>query len=120
MKSILIVEDDPDLQQIFRSLLGRVGYEVHVLPDGRTLSERLPDLFIFDIELPFINGLELCKKVKSNPFTAHVPVLIVSASADLLSKASEVRADKTLSKPFDAKTLLETVRQFFPLGECIL
>ena len=111
MKKILIVEDDPDLQLIFKSVLTRAGFEIEILQDGRSLplEHLIPDLFIFDIELPFINGLELCKKVKADFLTQHIPVLIVSASIELLARASEACADDALEKPFDRLDLVDKV-----------
>ena len=111
MKRIVIVEDDPDLQHIFKSILIKAGFEIKLLPDGRDLFsyEYFPDLFILDIELPFISGLELCKQIKSRLPTRDIPVLMVSASSDLLSTAKDVCADDSLSKPFDAGVLLNRV-----------
>jgi len=112
MKSIVIVEDDVDLQFIFKSVLRRAGFDVKILSDGRSLPDysMLPDLFIFDIELPFITGLSLCKKVKVDPATRHIPVMIASASAELLVQANEACADEVLEKPFDPKVLVAKVR----------
>lgn len=109
-KKILIVEDDPDLQVIFRSLLTRGGYEVVVLADGRQLTEAAaPDLYIMDIELPYINGLDLCRQLKAHDRFRHVPVLIASANDSLRSMAREVCADDAIAKPFEAPDLLERV-----------
>jgi DNA-binding response OmpR family regulator len=113
MKKILIVEDDSDLQQIFKSVLMRAGFEVHIRSDGRTVMEEtlVPDIFIFDIELPFLNGLDLCKRVKADVRMQYVPVLIVSASANLLAQAKEVCADGALEKPFDSRVLVAKVKE---------
>jgi DNA-binding response OmpR family regulator len=113
MKKILIVEDDPDLQHIFKSVLTKAGFEVHIRSDGRTLMEeaQVPDIFIFDIELPYLNGLDLCKRVKADSRTGHVPVLIVSASASLLSQAKDACADGALEKPFDGRVLVKKVNE---------
>lgn len=111
MKRIVIVEDDPDLQYIFKSILIKAGFEINLLSDGRDLFTNgyFPDLFILDIELPFISGLELCKQIKSRLLTRDIPVLMVSASSDLLATAKDVCADDSLEKPFDAGILLNRV-----------
>jgi DNA-binding response OmpR family regulator len=111
MKRIVIVEDDPDLQHIFKSILIKAGFEIKLLSDGRDLFmyEYFPDLFILDIELPFISGLELCKQIKSGLPTRDIPVLMVSASSDLLATAKDFCADDSLEKPFDAGVLLKKV-----------
>jgi DNA-binding response OmpR family regulator len=111
MKKIVIVEDDPDLQHLFKSVLLKAGFEIKLLSDGRDLfdHEYFPDLFILDIELPFITGLELCKQIKACLPTRHIPVLIVSASANLLAQARNVCADDSLAKPFDANVLISRV-----------
>lgn len=111
MKKITIVEDDPDMQFILRSVLIRAGYEIRILPDGRDLfaNEPFPDLFILDIELPFITGLELCQQLKNGMLTRNIPVLMVSASFNLLALAKDVHADDSLEKPFDISVLLDKV-----------
>jgi DNA-binding response OmpR family regulator len=111
MKKIVIVEDDPDLQHIFKSVLLKAGFEIELLSDGRDLfdHEYFPDLFILDIELPFITGLELCQQIKTRIPTRHIPVLMVSASANLLAQAKNVCADDSLAKPFDAHILINKV-----------
>jgi DNA-binding response OmpR family regulator len=113
MKKILIVEDDPDLQHIFKSVLLKAGYEIQILPDGRLLKDLivLPDIFIFDIELPFVSGLELCREIKTDRRTSHIPVLMVSASANLLAQSKEACADDSLEKPFDASLLRRKVKE---------
>lgn len=111
MKKILIVEDDPDLQHIFKSVLLRAGFEIKLLSDGRDLFDHgyFPDLFILDIELPFISGLDLCKQIKACLPTRGIPVLMVSASFNLLALAKDVCADDSLAKPFDAAVLINKV-----------
>ena len=110
MRRVLIVEDDTDLQHLFKSVLKKASLVTTILSDGRSLFDNaLPDLYIFDIELPHINGLELCKQVKSDSRTRHIPVLIVSGSAHLLEKAKEFSADDALEKPFERRHLVEHV-----------
>jgi len=94
-----------------RALLGSSGHEVDSVPDGRAalaaMQAREPDLLILDIMMPGMNGLDACRVVKSNPFTARVPVLMLTAEGQIESKVEgfEAGADDYLAKPFDPREL---------------
>ncbi len=94
-----------------RALLGSSGHEVESVADGRAalaaMQAREPDLLILDIMMPGMNGLDACRVVKSNPFTARVPVLMLTAEGQIESKVEgfEAGADDYLAKPFDPREL---------------
>lgn len=94
-----------------RALLGSSGHEVDSVADGRAalaaMQAREPDLLILDIMMPGMNGLDACRVVKSNPFTARVPVLMLTAEGQIESKVEgfEAGADDYLAKPFDPREL---------------
>ena len=108
--SILIVEDNADVAYYISSLLSD-GYDVTTAQDGRQGLERahelMPDLIITDIMMPHTDGLELCRQIRSDELTNHIPVIVVTAKAterDRL-RGLEAGADAYLYKPFNADEL---------------
>lgn len=106
---IVVVEDDEDIQYLLKDTLSKAGYEVEVLADGNSLTEkecRTADLFLLDVNLPGINGLELCRLLKLNDLTKHTPVIMLSAFPGLRSAAIKCHADDSLEKPFNFTNLI--------------
>jgi len=108
----LVVEDDPWIRLLLRDLLTDKGYAVLEASNGSAalrLAERQPPaLVLLDLVLPEQSGLELLTELKSTRATAHVPVIAVSACADLLVRAAEL-ADAVVGKPFDIEELLAKI-----------
>lgn len=111
MSYILFADDNEDMRQVVRELLESSGHEVALAPDGRgalaSLQSREPDLLILDLAMPGMSGLEVCRAVKSNPFTARVPVLMLTGQGNIDSKIQgfDAGADDYLPKPFDPREL---------------
>lgn len=115
MKKIVIVDDDPAIQDAFRLIFAREKYEVTIYTDASFLFTEafiIPDLFILDKQLSGIDGLDLCRMLKSRADTKDVPVVILSASPGILRLASEAGADDVLEKPFRIMSLMETIRRY--------
>ena len=113
-KHVIIVDDDPDIQDVLGMLLEHSGYIVTVFDNGDSLLTsgfKHPDLLIIDKQLPGVDGLDICRYLKSQETTKHIPVIILSASpqAGILAKAA--CADSFLEKPFKMKELRNTVEQ---------
>ena len=113
---ILIVEDDEDIQELVSYNLIRDGHVVeHAASgeDGLRLARRsMPDLMILDLMLPGIDGLEVCKVLKSQPGTSGIPVLMLTAKgeeADIVA-GLEIGADDYLPKPFSPRVLMARVK----------
>lgn len=117
-KRITIIEDDDDLRGLMRAPLQAAGYDVVALSDGSNLfgdSENVPDLYLIDLNLGAISGLEICKRIKSEKHRQIMPVVIImSANPDVRQLATEACADDALSKPFSAKELLKKIVDYFP------
>ena len=114
MKKILVTDDDPGLQDIYKIILEKAGYKVMILPDGRDILENhyeLPDLFLLDKQLSGMDGLDICKFLKSQQTTKDLPVIIISATVDIQKLVKEAGADAFIEKPFDKKHLLEVVAE---------
>jgi len=114
-KLILIVEDDDVTLKLLRDILLVYGYRVIETTDGREAIERIarekPDLVTLDIYLHGMNGLEVCRAIKSNPETNKIPVIAITASAmqGQDQTALEAGFDEIIKKPFDIDTLIKKV-----------
>lgn len=98
--------------------LQAAGYDVVALSNGNSLSgksESVPDLYLIDLNLGAMSGLEICKRIKSKKHSESIPVvIIISANPDVRQLATEACADDTLSKPFSVKELLKKISDYFP------
>jgi len=114
-QSILVVEDDPDILRIILHTLKSAGY--HVVPayggeDAlRKIQRERFDLVLTDLSMPRMSGVELIEMVKTDPDTAHIPVIAVTAywMDRIGDSADEVGCDGHLLKPFRSSELLELV-----------
>ncbi|MCX5744932.1 MAG: response regulator [Proteobacteria bacterium] len=121
---ILVVEDDPINQMILADFLAANGYVMVTAatgPEGLEQFEReAPDLLIVDVQLPRMNGFELCRAIKGRPDgSGNVPILLMSAAytdRDQSNRTVQLGtiADGHLTKPFDLVQLLAQVRALLP------
>ena len=118
---ILVVDDDPASRELLQEFLVAEGLEVVTAPDGRSsLAEfvRLkPDLVLLDVNMPFVDGFEVCRRIKSNSETRLTPVVLVTALSATEDRVQGIKAgaDGFLSKPFDHSELLAHVRSLLSL-----
>jgi CheY-like chemotaxis protein len=109
---ILVIDDDPVIGAVVTAVLGREDYEVVLAadgPDGLEEARRsLPDLIVVDSVMPGMTGADVVRALRADPFTAGVPLVMMSASPKTLA-AEAGDADGTLAKPFDPGDLLATV-----------
>lgn len=112
---ILIIDDDEGFRFLLRLHLVHAGYEVQVAGDGveggRALLERPPDLIVSDLNMPFLNGIELLTLLKQDPSTASIPVILLTGSSDnaMLAQAASLGAADFLTKPVTRDDLLASV-----------
>jgi DNA-binding response OmpR family regulator len=117
-KKILIVEDEESLLKLESILLTSKGYEVRGVPNGmaalESLKEEKPDLILLDIMLPEIDGFEVCRRIKSEPATKHIPIIMLTAkkSREDMARGEQVGADWYITKPFKSAMVIETIQRF--------
>lgn len=112
MARILLVEDERDLREMLVFNLESAGYEVDAAEDGNgglaLFEKSRPDAVLLDLMLPGISGLDVCRKLKSNPATRDVPVIILTARGQEIDRVVgfELGADDYVVKPYSTRELL--------------
>jgi DNA-binding response OmpR family regulator len=113
---VLIVEDDRDIADLVALYLGKSGFTAEVIGSGRealqAIQERAPDLLILDLMLPEMDGLEVCRAVRTNERTAALPIIMLTARAEESDRivGLELGADDYLAKPFSPNELVARAR----------
>ena len=115
-RRVLVVDDDEGILEAFELMLTSAGYEVETsTKNGDYFEQKLkntPDLIILDVLLSGTNGKDICKKLKSQEHTKHIPIIMISAHPDAREIALEAGADDFIPKPFDMTDLLEKVKKY--------
>lgn len=116
---VLVVDDEEDILELVQYHLQKEGYQVTCVTSGEEGLEAVrstpPDLVILDLMLPGIDGLEICKILKDDPKTRHVPILMLTArgeEADIVT-GLELGADDYITKPFSHQVLIARIRTIF-------
>ena len=112
MKKILVIDDETHVLDIVRLILEGVGYSVVTYTDARCIYDgdfELPDLFLLDRQLRAADGLDVCRFLKSQDNTRHIPVVIFSESRYIDVVSTDACADGVLQKPFKMSELREIV-----------
>lgn len=118
-KTIYIVEDEQNIQELLKVNLEENGYRVKLFQTGEALLEEckysIPDLFMLDIMLPGIDGLEVCARLRQDVTLRKVPIMMLTAKSDEIDKVLglEMGAEDYISKPFGIRELLARVRVIF-------
>ena len=113
---VLIVEDDPDIVDILSYNLKQADLKVKSVPDGSSalaeVKRRLPDLILLDLMLPKVDGLEVCRLLKSEPETKNVPIIMITAKGEEVDRivGLELGADDYITKPFSPREVVLRVR----------
>lgn len=114
LKKIMVADDDTGILDAVSIMLEYEGYAVQCTPDGAELvamTSGFPDLLLLDIWMSGIDGRDICKQLKQQPFSAQMPIVMISASNDIERSALEAGADDFLAKPFDMDALLEKIKK---------
>ena len=115
---VLVVDDEIHVMELIQLALGTEGFEIIPAHNGKeglekALSEK-PDIVVLDINLPDINGIEVCRQLKASSETRHIPILFLSALSqkENVEKCIAVGASACISKPFQVKPLIAQIRFF--------
>ena len=114
-KHILIVDDEQDLLELRQFNLTKAGYETSTAASGKlaleSIARRTPDLILLDIMLPELSGTEVAGRVRANPATAHIPIIMLTAKGEDVDQivGLTVGADDYVTKPFSNKVLLARI-----------
>jgi two-component system chemotaxis response regulator CheY len=115
-RRVLVVDDDPAIQETLRDLLEDEGYEVVVAGNGRQALERLeqglcPDVILLDLMMPVMNGWQFREHLRRRGEALRPPIVIISADQTLVSQKERLQAESYLTKPFDLPVLLAEVHR---------
>jgi two-component system cell cycle response regulator len=119
-KTILVVDDEPDVVSLLEATLKSDGFEVLTAYDGIAAldlcSTEKPDLVLLDIMMPMMSGYEVCEQIKANPMTQQIPVLCISSAHTPEARAQSIRvgAAELIKKPFLPKELIAQIRRHLP------
>lgn len=116
VEKILVVDDEENLLELIEYNLGKEGYRVTCVASGedaiREAKQSLPDLILLDLLLPSVDGLDVCKALKGDPKTQHIPIIMLTAKSEEADVVTglELGADDYLTKPFSPRVLLARIR----------
>jgi two-component system, OmpR family, response regulator VicR len=120
VKRILCVEDEPEMIDLIRLILGRRGFEVHGAAGGvegvRLIRELHPDLVLLDLMMPDLDGWEVYQQMKADSATRDIPVIVVTAKAQNIDKVLGLhiaKVDDYIAKPFSPQELIDSVDKIF-------
>jgi len=122
-KKILLIDDDPDFVEAVKVIVENGGYDVSVAYDGEegleAVAAEKPDLIVLDVMMPVMNGHEACAKLKANPDTAKIPVILLTAVADRVTTSTythrdmlESDAEDYMPKPVEPQELLKLIKNW--------
>jgi DNA-binding response OmpR family regulator len=115
MSKILVVDDDIDILSVMEILLSMKGFDVEVTSKGENTIAKIesfkPDLILLDVLISGYDGRAICKQLKSDKSTSHIPVIMFSAHPGAAATIAEYGADDFIAKPFDVNNLMQKVNE---------
>ena len=125
-KKILVIEDDPSTLRLIKYTLQQEGYQVLSAPNGleglRKARSEQPDLIILDVMLPGVDGFEICHRLRAEPQTAELPILMVSGKAREIDKATGLKmgANDYITKPWHRPELVAKITAMLECNSVVL
>lgn len=119
---VLAADDQEGQLVLIEMLLSIDGYDVATVQDGREalewLAKNTPDIAILDVQMPFVDGIEICRRIKTIKRLKHVPVVVLTAMRDegKLEAARMAGADAVIRKPLEGKDFRVTIRELIDAG----
>jgi DNA-binding response OmpR family regulator len=116
LKQVIYFEDENDMVELVRIILGREGYHVEGVSEGRAglklVKENLPDIILLDLMMPDMDGWEIYRQLKNDDKTTNIPVIVITAKAQSIDKVLGLeiaKVDDYISKPFRPHELIARV-----------
>ena len=122
-RSILVVDDEPNIVMSLEFLIKQAGYEVRVARDGeaalQAMEEQLPDLVLLDVMMPKRDGFDVCETIRANPAWKDIPIIMLTAKGRDVEreKGLALGADAYITKPFSTREAMERIKQFLSEDE---
>lgn len=114
MGKILVVDDEEETRLVLENILTKEGYAVLKAANGKEALELvqkdIPDLILLDIRMPFMDGYEVCKRLKENKKTETIPIIVITAYPEEKEEALRLGGDDFISKPFEKIDLIVRIR----------
>ena len=121
MKTVLVVDDDPDIRELITWKLSQAGYTTLAAADGEAglaaavagdAEGRVPDLVVVDWMMPKMTGIEVCRALRDNPVTARIPIILLTARADEaeVERGFAAGVDDYIVKPFSPREMLGRIQ----------
>jgi DNA-binding response OmpR family regulator len=126
MKSVLVVDDDPDIRELITWKLAQAGYSTQVAADGEAAlaavagdGAAVPDLILVDWMMPKLSGIDVCRALRQNPGTARIPVILLTANAQEADVELGFAAgvDDYIAKPFSPREMLSRIEAVLTRSE---
>ena len=128
MKTVLIVDDDPDIRELITWKLGQAGYTTLVAGDGEAgllaaesgdEDGHLPDLILVDWMMPKMSGIDVCRALRDNPSTARIPLILLTANAQEadVERGFAAGVDDYIAKPFSPREMLGRIQAVLARSE---
>ena len=121
MAKILVVDDEPDIVRVIKKIMESRGHSVFTAGDGKealvAVTQQHPDVVILDVNLPTMDGFEVCKRLKSDEQTKHIPIVMITAayvSVEDAQQGTQLGADEYVTKPFLREVLVHNVERLLP------
>lgn len=117
LHDVLVVEDDPEINELIGAYVELAGYHCRRVGRGNdaiaAAQQQCPSLVVLDVMLPDLDGFEICKRLRADPRTAGVPIVMLTAldQEDMRRRACQCGATEYLTKPFDPDRLLDTIQR---------
>ncbi len=118
LKRVVYFEDESDMVELVRIILGREGYHVEGVREGQlglqAIKEELPDIILLDLMMPDMDGWEIFRQIKNDEATMNIPIIVITAKAQTVDKVLGLeiaKVDDYISKPFRPHELVERVEK---------
>ena len=124
-ETVLVVDDERDILELVKYNLDKEGYQVTTVASGEdallATRSRMPDLIVLDLMLPGVDGLEVCRRLKADPRTSGIPIVMLTAKGDEADVVTglELGAADYVTKPFSPRVLTARIRAVLRRGDAI-